>query len=183
MYKIVTFVSLAVLLTCCVRKKLPNLDANNTTYQITDQSLLYFKNVRSYYYQVDKETSPPMELYFWKEMAIDSNTIDIGLSIAVNIYNDAAYLVLTPTKSLKQVGIISILAIDSNNLTDTIHYDVTNISDQIRIAQQIYNAINDGKLLNILDQNQLTHAYLVDEDSRRIFQKIVRDHLRLTGKW
>jgi hypothetical protein len=172
--------SAILILTCsiilsCQSDQRDKVDPNRLRFNTTDASELFFKNVRSVYY--DQENNEAGGLYiFRKKGRIENNqNAIINLAIVHAWKSDQAFLILEPNVLLAEQTTWIIEWTDENGRLQSKNYAPGDIQGQTQFAVELYNLLLNGYTLKI---NSL--PAFVTEPERENFRITVKDFLYLS---
>ncbi len=167
------------LFSSCKEKKFPKVDYANLEPTCTEQSKLFFKNVRQYYYERDDKIGATAPLFRWTKTRVNQQKPYVNLVIALNELNNQANLLIEPNDFIKaSENPIIIVADTSYQTIDTISLTFSGMNDHLVKAGKIYDYI-DEKSNFYFQLAKPENAMLTESSDRANYQKVVRDYLRL----
>ena len=170
-----------VILAACGPRKFPKPDFSAVTFAMTSQDQLFFKNVRSYYYQQDLDAFPGVELYRWKPVEQDSTQLWLRPIIAM-AYQQGQCFLLTETSAYLRDSMQHVLyAQFLSNRVDSIRLEPQSMEDHLCINAFVYNAIDDSARFYLYHHNGSRQELLHNETERNNIRKMIRDYLRITA--
>ncbi|UCS94567.1 hypothetical protein KZP23_05975 [Echinicola marina] len=148
---------------------------------ITDASRLYFKNMRRYYYDMEKQDEAKLDIFRYSKRLKEENLPFINLSIIISRIKDKAFIYLEPSTPLQKEseiqirwknlendtgGILSFIPGDRHSHFDFVAELAPLIEDEIVFEVKI-----DGHWQSILDTEKERYAFKVTaEDYFRLIE-------------
>ncbi len=166
------FLICLIVCTSCNPDKDKIIDLNKLSFNTTDASEIYFKNVRASYYDEEDKKEMGIIIYRLKNWEEQNVQPAIRLSIVYNWRNDNAFVMTHPNTQFPEVS--RILAGN-----DTIIFAQNNMKDQLNSLSIIFNAIVQEKPLHIETNNNWV-SFLDNPQDRENFKITMYDFYRLT---
>ncbi len=158
------------------------LNLHEVKFSTTSSSLLYFKNIRSYYYDID-ESRKPFVLYRLKERNKDTSIISPGFTIISNPLNDEAYVYIENEGRHKQYALNTVFITEADS--DTLLYEnisKMNNEEQFEMAASIYlTLINEADIYGTGREGKPAKLF-ADDLSRRNAEIVLEDYFKLVNK-
>lgn len=157
------------------------VDENEAKYTTSDASELFFKNVRSIYYDKSVMDEAKLDIYKIKErlQAEGEEYPLLNLSIVVNWRYDEAYVLTEPNPYLQQMDTIRVVWQDTtNNQSGTYQFTQGNKDAHFRFATQLYQSLQAEHQLYILKEDEQVQ-FMNRRDAREPFRKTMVDYFRL----
>lgn len=156
-------------------KPLKKLD--EVSFHVQENEELYFKNIRSYYYEMEERQDAQFHLYRLKTRRKDSLTPTLNLAIVNNWKMDEAYILIEP--NFKTDGGYSII-LNSGNEMDTIKSEFLNTPQQYLLATKIYQTLAAEGTVTIKKEEE--YELFNDESDRQVIMRVLKDYFKLIGK-
>jgi hypothetical protein len=174
-------ISLASLLSLCacgssVKQEINEKEAKYTT---SDASELFFKNVRSIYYEKTVMDEAKLDVYRIKERQQAEEYPLMNLSIVVNWRYDEAYVLTEPNAYLQQMDTIRVVWQDTTvNEQGEYIFTQGNKDAHFSFATQLYRSLQAEHQLFVLDAGEPV-KFMNRRDAREPFRKTMVDYFRL----
>lgn len=155
------------------------VNENEAKYTTSDASELFFKNVRSIYYDKSVMDEAKLDIYKIKERLDAEDYPLLNLSIVVNWRYDEAYVLTEPNPYLQQMDTIRVLWQDTtSNQSGTYQFTLGNKDAHFRFATQLYRSLQAEHQLYILKEEEQV-KFMHRRDAREPFRKTMVDYFRL----
>jgi hypothetical protein len=175
-------ISLLLLLSCftaCDTTSRKEVNENKAKYTTSDASELFFKNVRSIYYDKSVMDEARLDIYRIKERLQAEDYPLLNLSIVVNWRFDEAYLLTEPNAYLQQADTIQVMWQDTtNNQQGTYQFTQGNKDSHFRFATQLYRSLQAEHQLFVLNEDERVQ-FMRRRNTREPFRKTMVDYFRL----
>lgn len=168
-------------LSSCGERKFPRPDFAAVTYETTEQAKIFFKNVRSYYYESDAYSFPGAEIYRWRARDTDTSRLWVQPVLVVHLNAGKAFLLSERSAAAKTAALPWLYARQANGQTDSISLEPNSMDQHLAIHVRVYDAIDRGDSLYFKRPNGETEPFLRSRKARDGYHKQVRDFLRLVG--
>ncbi|MCS7005485.1 MAG: hypothetical protein NZM38_09180 [Cytophagales bacterium] len=151
-------------------------------FSTTDDSELYFKNVRQIFYYRTTDTTQ-REFFRIKSMPQNNNVPLIGLCIVNHWKADKAFLLLEPNGWFVSEDSIEVLWHDAQNplIHGKIFFEQGPIYKHYFFALEIYRGILKEYKFEVRQRNRKA-PFLEDEEAREAFRITVKDFLKLINQ-
>lgn len=146
----------------------------------TDDSRMFFKNVRQIFYDRSVHGPTRREMYRFKDRSFRSEAPILNLCIINDWQNERAYLVLEPNE-LMGSDTIRVWWEHPSGQQGVYTYTAGNALQQSRFADTLYQALKSELRLSVRQDGQ-SFPFLADEGSREAFRVTVTDFRQLTGR-
>jgi len=176
----VGFVLLLMLANGCGEQKFPRPDFDSIDFGTTAQSQLFFKNVRSYYYQTDLYGFKGAAVYRWAGRDVDSSHYWVHPVLVIHVLQDEAFLLSESSAAVKQ-DCKPWLYRYAAGVLDSISLNPSSMRAHLDLNVFVYDAIDDGLSLCFLTQSGERLPYLASTKAKADHHIQVRDFLRLVG--
>lgn len=157
----------------------PQEKSERDVFSTTAPSKLYFKNIRSTYYQQQQQKGTKVDLYQLRKIpTVDSRPI-IYPVIADDWLNDKAFILLQ-TNDYKD-GIADPLSIywENGQIADSLKMGTPTFPEQLKMATKINELLANG--IEIYTQNKQSERIMLFENyaDKSNFMTIMRDYFKL----
>lgn len=176
--RIFPFVLLLFVL-ACEGSKQKEISEAKAKYTTSDASEIFFKNVRSIYYEKTSMDEANLDVYRIKERAQADDYPLLNLSIVVNWRFDEAYVLTEPNLYLQQMDTLRIVWQDTlQNDSGEFQFSGGNKDAHFRLATQLYQSIQAKRQLYIWHDHQQI-PFMRQREDREAFRKTMVDYFRL----
>lgn len=144
MKNLLLFVVLIPLAFACNPDKETRVDANAPQFETTQQSMLFFKNVRSMSYDLEDNQRAGMFIYRFKDRQTDTMQAAVNVALMNNWRNELAYVFIEPTPALNAQYQDTLQIVWQDSLgTQSGEYSFAkgNRDAHFNFATQVYNSI------------------------------------------
>jgi hypothetical protein len=174
-----TFFCLLCSLSACNTSGSKDANENEAQYTTSDASELFFKNVRSIYYDKTVMDEARLDIYRIKERIQAEDFPLLNLSIVVNWRFDEAYVLTEPNSYLQQMDTIKVMWQDTiRDESGMYRFTQGNKDTHFRFATQLYRSLQAEHQLYILDKEGKLD-FMDRRDAREPFRKTMVDYFRL----
>jgi hypothetical protein len=175
---LVWFIALALALSFIFVPKPQAIDLGELSFSTTAQSRLYFHNVRSYFYRVDRFSKKPMAIHRLKRRTETGDSSSLNFSIAHYPGAEQAFIISelgAQFKGFKNAKLV-FQSFDLELLENL------NGEDHYRIAAKVYSSIlaNEVILLQLTKENLV--ELFTDKSARLDVTITLKDYFKLVGK-
>lgn len=175
------FILATCLITACSIDRDKQVAREKITFTTTDDSEIFFKNMRASYYEKEERKETYWEIYRSEDLYADTSDYAIKAAIVINILKDQAYLLIEPGQRLSELNEIIIYAYDSETSKEQqIILGIPNKEAMLEFGTQLYEALRDKKTLT-LKVNDQSIPVLDDPEKREAFRRTLADYYRLTN--
>ena len=172
---------LALLNACYNPDKNKKVDPNTPTFSTSDQSEMFFKNVRQLFYDKIDMPAAKLEQYRIKERPDDSTSALIGLVLVNNWMADEAYILVEPNAALSDMDSLQIFWRDTlTQATGKYDFVFGRKENHYILANQLYHSIQEGHELEINKGGERL-PFMPLQAHREPFRKTMVDFLRLVN--
>lgn len=182
-FNIYKFVFLAFLLTAtaCNVDKNKKVDTQNIQFETTDNSVLFFKNLRQSYYDKQENTVAKVDIYRYQKRNQAQNQPVINLAIVHHWRNDKAFVMIEPSELLNQEARLEVSWQDTVKQTKGKYiFDFGDMELHYQFATSLYTSIQAKYALQIKSAGQWIDL-MPTEDEKETFRKVMLDYLRLVN--
>ena len=168
-------------LSSCGERKFPRPNFDAVSFETTEQAKLFFKNVRSYYYESDAYSFPGAEIYRWRARDTDSSRLWVQPVLVVHLNAGQAFLLSERSAAAKTEALPWLYGRQPNGQTDSISLEPASMGHHFAIHVRVYDAIDRGDSLYFKRPTGEYQPFLTTRKARDGYHKQVRDFLRLVG--
>jgi hypothetical protein len=181
MRKYSTFLILFLFVIACNVDKSRKVDSDKLKYGTTDASLLFFKNVRQFYYdKVDNEAAKLWVNRLSKRIT-ESETPLINLAIVINWRYEEAYLLLEPSGIPdEQDEIIVAWKNSKTGESGSYYFEFGNKDSHLKFAMDVYNGILEEQEF-IITAGKNEFPFLYESKEREAFRITMFDYMKLVN--
>ena len=163
------WVVFGLLFTQCVVDNDRVIDRGKPRYSTTDPSELFFKNVRSLYYDKEEMANAKLEIFRIKTRLQDDTVSTLNLAIVLNWRFDEAYILLEPVNQLAGIKNIT-LVWAGEGFEKSEEFVIGDKDSQFALATAVYEQIvnkreiywlKEGKKIPLLQSKQDREAFRV----------------------
>ncbi|WP_186757242.1 hypothetical protein [Echinicola salinicaeni] len=152
---------------------------NESQSHITDSSRLYFKNMRQYYYDVEKKDEAKLDIFRFGKRIKDENLPFINLSIIISRIKDKAFIYLEPSKLLNKESEIQIRWENlENNEQGSLSFIPGDRHSHFDFVANLTPLIDENTVFEV-KINDDWHKILNSEKERHAFKVTAEDYFRL----
>lgn len=170
-----SFISILILF-ACHPDKTKEVALDNLQFHTTDQSEIYFKNIRRSYYDLEEIPDAAIEIFRLSDYQKVTSPF-IKPIITFNWRNDFAAIMLEQSPELLEEQSITII-FENGEEQDKALINFDNVRTQSTIAVRIYNAILKNDQIYLLLNKQKQPLFTTSEEIE-YFRITVFDFLRL----
>lgn len=181
MKKNILFSTLCILLAGCTGPESTKSEASaGSPYRTTAPSLLYFKNIRSTYYEQSEQPGARIELYRLRQFSQPAKEPLLVPTIANNWLEDEAFIFLEPVDFGQPWARPITIRWQSRQDSGLYRLQPANTAKQYELALQLYESLQAGHQLNALTADSTWVPVMEDKNNQRYYLTTIRDYLRLT---
>jgi hypothetical protein len=176
----VVIVMLFSVLSCKIDRN-KSVDRDKFTYKYTDDSFLFFKNVRQIYYDFEDLPKARWYAYRWADRNQQSDVPTLNPVIVVDWFKGEAYVLIEPNELLFNEE--SLMIREKNPQTGkTYSYSLKERGreNMLEFATKIYEGIMVGGELFIQYKREFVPLFSSEEQSES-FRIVMSDYYRLTN--
>lgn len=178
--KLSSLLLILILTLSCNPDKQTKVDQNEITFATDDASVLFFKNVRQLYYEMEEMEAAKLNVFRHKKRDQSQDEPIINLAIVENWRFDEAYLLLEANAIISRLNEFRIKWEGEMGMGEIL-YRQGNKSDQVAFADQVYERIQQGCTFSI-QVNGTWSSFLDSEKSREAFRVTMFDYYRLVKR-
>lgn len=153
------------------------VDFNRLTFTMPDDTELFFRNVRSIYY--DREVRGSQEVFRWADRPDSTGNPTLTPALVLSPMNDMAFVVLELEPGNASEG-LTLIAVDSaTNRIDTLRLAEPLPRPSLELATRIYEGIRQNQGFQLLQPDKPKPVLQTDLE-RETFRVTMADYFRLT---
>ncbi len=161
--------------------KSKSIDWNDITYKSTESADLFFKNMRSFSYNIENDEKSNWRLMRIKSRNQDSTKATLNFLIVNNWLQDENYIIIEPNKKLSVDGTIS-LKWENSEQEEEIILNEFNAEANYIFAARFYEQLTAESNFSFLNQKKEWEVLSLDEKDRKSLKKTLSDYFKLVGK-
>lgn len=159
----------------------------NPSFHMRASNLLFFRNIRSYYYVRIQDTLQPLEVYRWRAFSARPPSPQIQPLLLINTLNDRVVMLLSlklPNGSENHYFQLILSHPSSPQAIDTLRCSPQDPPiKHHHLLARLYGAIENRENIECLVHGQGVASIFTNEKERADFGLQVRDYLRLMGAY
>jgi hypothetical protein len=178
--RIYIFIVMLIVVPGCKIDRKKTVDRDKFTFTVSDDSFLFFKNVRQIYYDFHDLPRAKWYAYRFSDRSLREDRPVLNPVIVVDWMKDEAYLLIEPNEFLQAEATIVIL--ERNKSGRMLEYSLAERgrSNMLEFATKIYEGIMDEHEMFIQVQGK-RYPLFADDNERENFRVVMSDYYRLTG--
>jgi predicted nucleotidyltransferase len=178
-YSVILLLFLAC--TACNVDKNKKVKDSDVAFETTDNTVIFFKNLRQSYYDKQENTQARIDIYRSKKRILKETSPVINLAIAHHWRNDKAYIMIEPNELLGNEVLLEIIWKDTiQQNTGKYIFDFGDMEQHYRFATSLYQSIQDKHELQVKLKGEIVPLMPLEEE-KEIFRKTMLDYLRLVN--
>lgn len=146
-------------------------------FSTTESAELYFKNVRSFYYQNNPEAEGILDVYRLESIFVDSLP-----SLPFAMYNNwrtNETFIRLDTAFINTKVVVAVVSDSAGVKTDTIHFPEMTNESQYLFARAIYKTLDEKEKLGLVTDSEVIW---LPESMNLSIKRTLTDYFRLLGK-
>jgi hypothetical protein len=172
MLRISLLISLLTLFACSSKKSRPS---ENYLFKVKPDRVLFFKNVRQIYYDIEDQKATGLILYRHHQRCKDQNKTCLSLTIVHNWRYDEAYLLI----ELNDLMVRNLhLQFKTKDSVDSINMAQIKKEEYIELAKKIGDFVRQKTEIALLEAEK-SPPVLDTEKEKDIYLTILKDYLDL----
>lgn len=179
---LIAFIAIVLGLSFLFAPKPHPIDLSVIGFNTTSSSDLYFKNVRSFYYDISPREKAPFTLYRLKRRNFDTLHPDLQFMIIRNPLADQAYIFAEASPALKQYDSLSVLITDESDSTRVAVLGEMNNEDHYLFAAAVFKKLLEGGKTYALNQSDTITEIFNTERERKNAETVLEDYFKLVNK-
>lgn len=160
-------------------KRANNSGKEPSPMRMTDAERLYFKNVRSPYYDIENRRDAKMTVYRHGKRSKDTNSPTLVFSIIINQLNDEAYIFLEP--NFEELPFNVKWSIPEKNQEGEITFEGGDKFAHFEFAQKITPLLLENAIFEVQVKESRIPLW-VDEKEKNTVMVTIEDYQKLIGK-
>lgn len=176
---LLAFVGFALALSFLFAPEPQVVDYEAVSFNTTSDSRLYFNNVRSYFYKIDRFSKKPMQIFRLKRRVPERDSLSINFSIAHYPGAEQAFIIVEPGKAYEQCDS---LVVKFDKYPDSEPLKLINGEQQFKLAAKVYSSLlEDSGIFLCCGSDTLQRLYQ-DKSSQLDAEIVLEDYFKLTLK-
>ncbi|MGB0176296.1 MAG: hypothetical protein ACPF9D_03960 [Owenweeksia sp.] len=159
------------------------VDVSSVDFHMTSSSRLYFRNVRSYYYDVEVHKASGFVLYRLKRRERDTSHTCILFSIIENTGQDEAYIYLELQDPGKQYPEPYVLISKVTGVSEVQPLHDLDNEEHFRTAAAIWKGLLQDDAFILVSGTDTLADVLNDRKTRKDAEIVLEDYFKLIGKF
>jgi len=151
------------------------ISLDEINFKTTESSALYFKNIRSYFYDLEEEKKSGFKIYRLSSRPATAKN-KLHFMILHNWRMNEAYIMAESEQIDKGKASMRLLIGQSN---DTISLDGADAEANFRFAAQLFTAMEKEESVSLLSNDE---AYSFEQSELKSIKKCLKDYFKLVGK-
>lgn len=169
-------------LMACGNNQGKKIDDEGIKFSTSDDSELYFKNVRQIYYDKESPANTKLEVFRFGKRNKENGRPILNLSIVFNWVYDEAYILLEPNSYFKEAQEIEVEWKDkAKKQSGAYTFSFGSKEKHFQFATQVYQSILAGHELFIQDKNKQWIKLFANETDQDNFRKTMVDYYKLVN--
>lgn len=159
------------------------VDWSKVNFGTTSSSVLYFKNVRSYYYHIFEREKAPFVLYRLKRSSRDSTKPELHFMIIENRSANEAYIYAEQSTALeKKDSVKLLLPAGENYQEEAIPLKHLNNEGHFKLAAKVYARLLNNEQIYLLSRKDTVRSLYADKRKRIDTETVLEDYFKLVNK-
>lgn len=158
-------------------KRANNSGKEASVLSITDAERLYFKNIRSLYYDLEGRDDAKMSVYRYGKRVQEADHPLLNLSLLINRVKDEAYIYIEPSSDLSSFSLRATV----NDQTDTLEFTSGDKFVHFYFVERLYSFLIENAYFELLI-DEVWVPVLEDEKERDGLRIPIKDFYRLINK-
>ncbi len=155
------------------------VDYQDIDFETTSDSRIYFNNVRSFYYHIDRRSKRPMEIYRLKRRIPERDSLGINFAIAHYPGGEQAFIVLEKGSTLEYCDSLQV-HFEAYPLIQSL--SLLNGEEQYQFAAKVYTSLLEKKEVLLYCGQDSLKALYANRADRLDAEIVLEDYFRLVGK-
>ena len=157
------------------------IDLEEVKFHTTESSELYFKNIRTYFYEIWDDPKSGFVHYRIKSRNQSSDQPSVNFVILNNWRFDEAYVFAEGNEALETLEGLT-LSIVTKSDSSAFHFNQFTNYEHWLLAGSVYMALNNQETRFWLSSDREVVEIYRGEDERKSLQKTLNDYFKLVGK-
>jgi len=176
-----TWFGIMVLILAFTMPSMRPIDLEEVKFHTTESSELYFKNIRTYFYEIWDDPKSGFVHYRIKSRNQSSDQPSVNFVILNNWRFDEAYVFAEGNEALETLEGLT-LSIVTKSDSSAFHFNQFTNYEHWLLAGSVYMALNNQETRFWLSSDRKVVEIYRGEDERKSLQKTLNDYFKLVGK-
>lgn len=173
------FIVILMLLVGCNPDKNRVVDRNNPVFKTTDATKLFFKNVRTLYYDIEERNDGKIQILRLKSRVEDSSRAIINVDIVNNWFQDRAYPMVVLSSYFDSLEDFELVISASDGFEETLGFNrQSSMDSHFYFASAIYEGILKGRDFRLANSGL---KLFTESEEREAFRTTMVDFYRLVA--
>lgn len=176
---------LLLLMTCasfsgCVLDAVDSVDTDELSYNTSEQSRLYFENVRREAYDVSRMPDTRIDMYRHELQDYSPEAPVVNLAIANNLMKEEAYIMAEPSPTFVYEDSLQLFWLDPGNQEEgSFWLNPEDFDSHFLFAGNLFNNLLQKHVI-YYDAPGVEKVYLFpDEEQREVYLQVMKDYYEL----
>ena len=180
---LITFIALVLGLSFLFAPRSRPVDLSEITFTTTSSSELYFKNIRSYYYDIYDREKAPFVIYRLKRRNRDTTELHLQFMIVSNPLANEAYIFAEPSPAIKQYDSLAVFISKDSDSTVTAALLSRMINeDHYLFAGNVFEKLLNGGQTFLINEDDTLAELFTGNEERRNAETVLEDYFKLVNK-
>lgn len=158
------------------------LNKTGVSFRTAESAELYFKNMRSFFYNIEEDKQSGFTLYRIKSRNQDTIYPSLSYALVNNWRQDETYILTEPNPALNDLEDIHLKIQFEDGTT---YLDSFYLADSFRhylIAEQVFEAVQqENSSFHLIYRDEKVEIW-PSEDERKSIRRTLKDYFKLTGR-
>ncbi len=177
----IAWLSVMVLILAFTMPNMRPIDIEEVRFHTSESSELYFKNVRSYFYEIWDDPKSGFVHYRIKSRNQEKEVPSVNFLILNNWRFDEAYVVAEGNEAIETLEGLNLSISTESDSSIFLFNQFTNY-EHWHLAGSVYLALNDEESRFWLSSDREVVEIYKYDDERKSIQKTLNDYFKLVGK-
>lgn len=173
------FIAFSVALSILTAPQKKPVNFEELSFETSSDSRIYFHNVRSYYYNIDRLSKAPMEIFKLKRRSAYRDSMSLNFDIIRAPAMDQAFIYTEVGSSFKQCDS---LVVKFSKYPEIEPLKLLNAEGSFRLAAKVYSSILEEEEIFLCCGNDTLQKLYEDKSSELDAEIVLEDYFRLTRK-
>ena len=156
------------------------IDVGDLSYDTTDDSEMFFKNVRQLYYNKEELRNGGLTTFRLRKRNRDPEAPVINLAIVMHWRDDKAYILQEPSDYFSEMDPIPVILQATDSLpADTLNIRLETKQEMLIESAVIFEGIRQSRQFLVIRNGDVV-PFLSNPQDRETFRVTMSDYLRLT---
>jgi hypothetical protein len=173
------FLVIVIVVPACKIDRKKTVDRDKFTFRVSDDSFLFFRNVRQIYYDVQDLHQAHWYAYRFGDRPVDPQRPIINPVIVVDWMKSESYVLIEPNEVLADESVLTIR--ETTRAGTTLEYSLgqRGRANMLEFATKIYEGIMDENKIFIRRGENFAPLF-IDDEERESYRIVMSDYYRLT---